>query len=71
MTRQKKAKGIRACVLCGIPFDFFRSTARFHSSLCRKRWQRGHRRVGSICRRSLFILNGQLSDAGGDSTFLN
>jgi protein-arginine kinase activator protein McsA len=62
MSRKRKAKGCRACELCGIPFAFFNESAKFCSSRCRQRFHRGHRSLDTIRRVARGFFNGHLSD---------
>jgi hypothetical protein len=62
MSRVRRAKGVRSCDLCGLPFAFFNSNARFCSSRCRKRWSRGHRSLATIHRAATGLFNGHLAD---------
>lgn len=70
MSRKRRAKGVRVCKLCGLPFAFFNTSARFCSSRCRQRYHRGHRSLSTINRRAAFLFCGHLSDRP-DADFAN
>jgi hypothetical protein len=70
MSRKRKAKGVKLCALCGLPFAFFNLNAKFDSPRCRQRWHRGHRSVATIQRAATAMFNGHLSDRP-ESNFTN
>jgi protein-arginine kinase activator protein McsA len=70
MSRKRKAKGVKLCALCGLPFAFFNNSAKFDSARCRQRWHRGHRSIYTVHRAAKHFFCGQLSDQP-ESNFVN